>query len=125
MSKKIVLYVDANLELGQVVVEALKLDSYQVLLSPDTEDGIATAHQERPEVVVVDDEAPGDSFELIKRVRQRFPYQALLIVGSSLTPERREAYKKAGVHLFLAKPFTTPKLSEAIKSAYIASLRHE
>ena len=82
-------------------------------------EGLALAHEERPDVVILDVMMPGmDGWEVVRRIRQQPDLEQTRIVMLTARDDkrsRREALD-AGADLYLVKPLSLNELATQIAS---------
>lgn len=109
---KRILIIDDNREMVDFLVEALS-ENYVCLKAYDGEEGIRFVDSERPDLVIVDQMMPRiDGMELVRHVRRNAPTATMPVI--MLTAKNDYSIEvesiKAGVDLFLSKPFDLRKL---------------
>lgn len=111
------LLVEDNEQLAAGIVHNLELEGYEVTWVANGTDGLRTAREEVPDLLILDIMLPGmDGFQVLKALRQdglRFP---VLI----LTARGEEADKVRGFRLdadqYVIKPFGLLELLERVRS---------
>lgn len=92
---------------------------YRVVQATDGEEALAAVARERPALAVVDLMMPRvDGIELIRRLRGA-PETAelpVILVSARARSADAEAGLDAGADAYLAKPFRTEELAEAVRS---------
>ena len=67
------------------------------------------------DVIIVDQKMPHMSgLELVEEIRKRGLSSQIMVLSADVTPEVREAYERADVHLMFPKPFDIAALRSAI-----------
>ncbi|PKN47301.1 MAG: hypothetical protein CVU59_03380 [Deltaproteobacteria bacterium HGW-Deltaproteobacteria-17] len=115
-SRPLLLLLDADTEDGEALKSALRtqLPNMHVLSSPDPEDAIATAMQERPDVIFVTDQLNGFSLlELCSRLQSsRVPVFLFL---SSADNSLVFLYRELGVRGVFVKPYPMTAIMDLIR----------
>lgn len=127
MTKKKILYVDDDEGLRFIVPDMVEeVGEYEVFVAVNGEEGLAVALKEKPDVVVTDIDMPIMSgIALAKKLREIDPYWPIVMVSGDITDERKKIFQEIGINHVIQKPFEIEVLMEAIKQAYLESLRHE
>jgi two-component system, cell cycle response regulator DivK len=103
-----------NRELAEAI---LMRAGYEVLVAPDGETGLATAHSAHPDVILMDIELPGlDGLEATRRLKadattREIPVLALTAYAMRGDEERARA---AGCDGYLTKPIDRQTLLDAV-----------
>jgi len=123
-----VLIVEDNDDSRNMLEALLKLEGYQVTVSPDGQQGLEAILQHRPDVAIVDIGLPGLSgFEVARRVRQELNSSELFLLA--LTGYGRaddiEATRRAGFDAHLVKPLKPEELTRLLtrRASELASRR--
>lgn len=105
---------EANLMLGSMILQSMGLD---VLCAPSGEHAVATARDEKLDMVLMDISMPGiDGFEATRQIRafrdaDALPIVALTAYASSIEKELSE---KCGMNGYLTKPIERGRLASAL-----------
>jgi two-component system response regulator MprA len=88
------------------LVRALELEGYRVLAVPDGIEALAAAHQERPDVIVLDVMMPGiDGLAVCRVLRAEADRTPVLMLTARVETADRVAGLDAGADDYVAKPF--------------------
>ena len=105
--------------LNRELVEAILVRAgYEVLVAPDGETGLTTAHAERPNLILMDLELPGlDGLEVTRRLKadptmQEIPVLAVTAYAMRGDEQRARA---AGCDGYVTKPINRQKLLDAVE----------
>jgi two-component system cell cycle response regulator DivK len=119
MSAKTILYVEDNELNRKIVRDLLRRTSYRLIEAADGEAGIATAREQRPDLILMDIQLPKISgIEAMRTLRQA-PDTAhtpiIAITSFALSGDEQKA-KDAGASAYLAKPFSPFDLLKLIRT---------
>jgi two-component system cell cycle response regulator DivK len=118
MSGKTVLYVEDNEFNRKIVRQLLAATTYRLLEASDGEQGVATALEAQPDLILMDIQLPRMSgLDATQRLRQdprteRIPIIA--VTSFALSGDDQKALE-AGASAYLAKPYSPRQLLELIR----------
>jgi two-component system cell cycle response regulator DivK len=118
MSGKTVLYVEDNEFNRKIVRQLLAATTYRLLEATDGEQGVATALEARPDLILMDIQLPRLSgLDATQQLRQdprtaRIPIIA--VTSFALSGDEQKALE-AGASAYLAKPYSPRQLLELIR----------
>ena len=114
-----ILIIDDDPDTIEFLTLILQRLGYQVLEARDGMDALATAHSEKPDLIILDVMMPGlDGFEVARSLR-RHPETALtpiLMFTAKTQVEDKLAGYEAGVDIYLTKPVHPVELQANIKA---------
>ncbi len=114
-----ILIIDDDPDTIEFLTLILQRLGYQVLVARDGMDALATAHSEKPDLIILDVMMPGlDGFEVARSLR-RHPETALtpiLMFTAKTQVEDKLAGYEAGVDIYLTKPVHPVELQANIKA---------
>jgi two-component system cell cycle response regulator DivK len=109
MSAKTILYVEDNELNRKIVRDLLRRTSYRLIEAVDGESGIATALEERPDLILMDIQLPKISGIEALRTLRNTPVTAntpiIAITSFALSGDQQKA-RDAGASAYLAKPYS-------------------
>jgi two-component system, cell cycle response regulator DivK len=109
MSPKTILYVEDNELNRKIVRDLLRRTSYRLIEATDGEAGIATALEQRPDLILMDLQLPKISGIDAVRTLRNTPATAdtpiIAITSFALSGDQQKA-KDAGASGYLAKPYS-------------------
>lgn len=115
---KTVLYVEDNEFNRKIVRQLLSVTTYRLLEATDGVEGVATAFDARPDLVLMDIQLPKLSgIDATRRIRQdpRTANIPIIVVTSfALSGDDQKAIE-AGASAYLAKPYSPRELLELIR----------
>jgi two-component system cell cycle response regulator DivK len=118
MSARTILYIEDNEFNRKIVRDLLARTSYRLIEAPDGETGVATARQERPDLIIMDIQLPRMSGLDATRALRADPATAhipiIVITSFALSGDDQKA-KEAGATEYLAKPYSPRELLETIR----------
>ena len=118
MSQKTVLYVEDNEFNRKIVRQLLVSTSYRLVEAADGEQGVATAIDKKPDVILMDVQLPNLSgLDATRQLRQE-PATAeipIIIVTSFAMSGDDVKAKEAGASAYLAKPYSPRELLALIR----------
>ena len=118
MSGKTVLYVEDNEFNRKIVRQLLAATTYRLLEASDGEQGVATALETQPDLILMDIQLPRLSgLEATQRLREdprtaRIPI--IVVTSFALSGDDQKAFE-AGASAYLAKPYSPRQLLELIR----------
>lgn len=113
-----VLIIDDEALIRDSVAELLELNCFQVIKASDAEKGLLLAHEESPDLILVDILMPGmDGISFVKclRVNPGFCRTPIIFLSSKSSIEDFRSGMNAGADDYLAKPFSSEDLLETIR----------
>ncbi|HEY6004950.1 MAG TPA: ATP-binding protein [Anaeromyxobacter sp.] len=124
-----ILVVEDNADAANSLRDALEMAGHVVAVAYDGPEGIATAHQFRPEVVVCDIGLPGmDGYAVARALRGDDAFRGVLLLALSgyALPEDARRSAQAGFDAHLAKPASPERLEEVLSMTHArAAASHE
>jgi two-component system cell cycle response regulator DivK len=118
MSAKTILYVEDNELNRKIVRDLLRRTAYRLIEATDGESGIATALEERPDLILMDLQLPKVSGIDAVRALRNAPATAdtpiIAITSFALSGDQQKA-KEAGASAYLAKPYSPFDLLNVIR----------
>ena len=118
MSTKTILYVEDNELNRKMVRDLLRRTSYRLIEAVDGEAGIATALEQRPDLILMDLQLPKVSGIEAVRTLRNAPATAdtpiIAITSFALSGDQQKA-KDAGASAYLAKPYSPFDLLDLIR----------
>jgi two-component system, cell cycle response regulator DivK len=119
MSAKTILYVEDNELNRKIVRDLLRRTSYRLIEATDGEAGIATALEQRPDLILMDLQLPRVSGIDAVRTLRNAPATAstpiIAITSFALSGDQQKA-KEAGASAYLAKPYSPFDLLSMIRT---------
>ena len=119
MSSKTILYVEDNEANRKIVRLLLKNTSYQLIEAYDGEEGVATALEKKPDLILMDIQLPKISgMEAIRRIRTdaEMAHTPIIAITSFALSGDDQKAKEAGATAYLAKPYSPRDLLALIRS---------
>ena len=119
MSRETILVVDGEKDVLKALTAALEEQSYQVLSAGTGEDGLKTATDSGPDLVILDLSLPDmDGFEFCRALKRRTATARIRLI--MLASRSEEADVVAGLELgaddFIAKPFSPRVMLARVKA---------
>ncbi|MEN8376790.1 MAG: response regulator [Gemmatimonadota bacterium] len=117
-----VLVADDEASMRDLLGACLKLAGVRVHTARDGRDALAVARALRPEAVLLDLMMPYlDGLEVCRLLRADPNTRSTTVVLCSASDERDVDWRGAGADAYLAKPFSLPRVPEAIRLAHRAA----
>jgi PAS domain S-box-containing protein len=113
-----VLVVDDNPQIAQLVQDILEDAGYEVLIANDGSEGLAIAHREALDLILMDLQMPGlNGVEVTRRLKTDPATRAIPIIAltAQAMPEEREQALAAGLDDYLTKPIELRVLVDAVE----------
>lgn len=118
MASKLILVIVNEGKTARFLTIGLQQAGYRVSLERDGVRGLACAHRESPDMVLLDWMLPGmDSTEVCRKIREFFPVPILLVTAASAT-ENNIAVPDSGLNDSIRKPFDIGGLLEKIDALF-------
>ena len=118
MSAKTILYVEDNELNRKIVRDLLKRTSYRLIEATDGEVGIATALEQRPDLILMDLQLPKvsglDAVRMLRATAATADTPIIAITSFALSGDQQKA-KDAGAAAYLAKPYSPFDLLSMIR----------
>ena len=119
MSAKTILYVEDNELNRKIVRDLLRRTSYRLIEAADGEAGIATALEQRPDLILMDLQLPKvsglDAVRTLRSAAATADTPIIAITSFALSGDQQKA-KDAGASAYLAKPYSPFDLLSMIRS---------
>lgn len=119
MSNKTILNVEDNEYNLKIVRQLLSRTSYRLIEAVDGEQGVATAHNELPDLILMDIQLPKLSgLEATRQLRAdpKTAHIPIIVITSFALSGDSEKAKDAGASAYLAKPYSPRELLQMIRS---------
>jgi PAS domain S-box-containing protein len=119
-TKRRVLVIEDDPDVGEALRMALRLDQHDVVVARTGAEGIETARRIHPDVVLCDIGLPGmNGYDVARAFRADPPLAAVFLVALSGYAQASDVAraKDAGFDYHLAKPASIPKIQKAIAAA--------
>ena len=119
MSNKTILNVEDNEYNLKIVRQLLSRTSYRLIEAVDGEQGVATAHDEVPDLILMDIQLPKLSgLEATRRLRAdpKTAHIPIIVITSFALSGDSEKAKDAGASAYLAKPYSPRELLQMIRN---------
>jgi signal transduction histidine kinase len=119
-----VLVVDDNVDIAQLLSEALELEGYQTVTAHDSLAALEAWRRFKPHAAVLDLGLPGvDGCELARQLRAEHGKQPVLIAATGYgQPSDRQRTTNAGFDYHLTKPVSVQQLMQALDERLSPSL---
>ena len=117
-----VLVVDDARDVRNLIAAHLKRGGHKVLLAEDGKQALDLAHQEKPDLAIVDIMMPGmNGYELTETLRQipaTKDLPVIVLTARAGGADRAHAFR-VGADAFIQKPFELQRLTDAIASVML------
>jgi len=123
--KKIkLLLVDDEINFLQPIAERLTLKGFDVIVTSNGKEAIASAEKDLFDVALVDFQMPGmDGTAVLKALKERHKHLEIIMLTGHATIESAVESTKLGAFKYLEKPYNFDSLVEAIREAYETRLK--
>jgi two-component system, cell cycle response regulator DivK len=114
-----ILYVEDNEDNVYMLKRRLERAGFEVLVAPDGEQGLAMAHDQRPDLILMDLSLPVmDGWEATRRLKGSEETRSIPVIALSAhaMPGDREKALEAGCDEYDAKPVKLPSLLAKIRA---------
>jgi two-component system cell cycle response regulator DivK len=116
---KTILYVEDNEYNLKIVRQLLSRTSYRLIEALDGEQGVATALQEVPDLILMDIQLPKLSgLDATRRIRTdpKTAHVPIIVITSFALSGDSEKAKEAGASAYLAKPYSPRELLQMVRN---------
>jgi PAS domain S-box-containing protein len=114
-----VLIIDDDPTSREALTELLIEEGYDVSSAAGGEEGLESARENRPDLLLLDMMMPGiDGVEVIRRIRSEPDLRRIRIIAltGDVTRGRLQSVFEAGADRFIAKPFRIPELLDSVRT---------
>ena len=114
-----ILYVEDNEDNVYMLKRRLERAGFEVVVAPDGEQGLAVAHAERPDLILMDLSLPVlDGWQATRRLKEAEETRTIPVIALSAhaMPGDREKALEAGCDDYDAKPVKLPSLLAKIRA---------
>ena len=119
MNDKKILVVEDDKDLISLIKFNLKSEGFNVLLSPNGEDGLFTAKEEKPDLILLDWMPPILSgIEVLQRLKNNKDTKSIPVIFITAKGEENDKIRglNSGADDYIVKPFSTKELIARIKA---------
>ena len=119
MNDKKILVVEDDKDLISLIKFNLKSEGFNVLLSPNGEDGLFTAKEEKPDLILLDWMLPILSgIEVLQRLKNNKDTKSIPVIFITAKGEETDKIRglNSGADDYIVKPFSTKELIARIKA---------
>ena len=119
MNDKKILVVEDDKDLISLIKFNLKSEGFKVLLSPNGEDGLFTAKEEKPDLILLDWMLPILSgIEVLQRLKNNKDTKSIPVIFITAKGEENDKIRglNSGADDYIVKPFSTKELIARIKA---------
>jgi two-component system, cell cycle response regulator DivK len=114
-----ILYVEDNEDNVYMLKRRLERAGFEVVVAPDGEQGLAVAHAQRPDLILMDLRLPVlDGWQATRRLKDSEETRTIPVIALSAQamPGDREKAVEAGCDDYDAKPVNLPRLLAKIRA---------
>jgi CheY-like chemotaxis protein len=113
-----ILYVEDNEDNVYMLKRRLERAGFEVVVAPDGEQGLAVAHDQRPDLILMDLSLPVlDGWEATRRLKgSEMRIIPVIALSAHAMPGDREKALEAGCDDYDAKPVNLPRLLAKIRA---------
>lgn len=125
--KRHVLCIDDDV-MASVRVEAIfENTDYDLVVAYDANEGLELAKKLKPNVILISDNlSEQGGIDLVHKIKASgLLFPEIIVVAYTLDATRQSAYEQLGIRIFVPKPFERNELPDAVRRAYLLSLRHD
>ena len=119
MNDKKIIVVEDDKDLISLIKFNLKSEGFNVLLSPNGEDGLFTAKEEKPDLILLDWMLPILSgIEVLQRLKNNKDTKSIPVIFITAKGEENDKIRglNSGADDYIVKPFSTKELIARIKA---------
>ena len=113
-----ILVADDELSMREFLEILLKKEGHEVACAADGEEALARFQTEPFDLVLSDIKMPKiDGLDLLRKIKERRPNMAVIMITAYASPEDAIAAMKAGAYDYLTKPFKLKEIKSVIRNA--------
>jgi two-component system nitrogen regulation response regulator NtrX len=113
-----ILVIDDEAAIRDSLRMILEYESYECILAPSGQEGIALAEREDPDLIFLDIKMPGmDGLEALQRIRAANPQVPVVMVSGHATVSTAVEATKLGAFDFIEKPLASERILVTIRNA--------
>ena len=119
-----ILLVDDEPSIVKMVGKRLEVEGYQVSVAVDGQDGLAKAHAEQPQLIILDLMLPKlNGYEVCTMLKQdtRHQHIPIILFTAKASDKDEKLGMDCGANAYIRKPFRAPELLETIRNLLAAS----
>jgi len=117
-----ILVADDELSMREFLEILLKKEGHEVACAADGEEALARFQTEPFDLVLSDIKMPKiDGLDLLRKIKERRPNMAIIMITAYASPEDAIAAMKAGAYDYLTKPFKLKEIKSVIRNALAKS----
>ncbi len=116
MEQKTILVVDDEIKIILVLKAYLEKDGFKVLTARDGQEALEKAHQENPDLILLDLMLPIVSGEEVCRRLRQESTVPIIMLTAKVQPEKRVEGLGLGADDYVIKPFSPPEVLARIKA---------
>lgn len=113
-----ILYIEDNPHNMRLVRKMLQMKNYEVIGAKDGKSGIDVAHDEKPDLILLDINLPDiDGIEVCARIRasEEISYIPIVALTANAMHGDRERFLESGMDGYLPKPITRNELINTVR----------
>ena len=113
-----ILIVEDEIDLAKVLAKRLMQNNFEVKIASDAYQGVALAHKEMPDLVILDLMLPaGGGLNVLKNLRKSAHtcHLPIIVVTGSQDEELKRQVREEGVDAFFLKPYEAKVVIGAIE----------
>ena len=115
MTKKKILIIDDEMDMGEVVRDYLKDQGYEAFMTLDAVQGLEIVDKEKPDVVLLDILMPQISgMECLQQILQKNPKTIVLMVSGMQDEQIAKEAIRYGAYDYITKPFDLDYLQNSL-----------
>jgi len=116
--KKSILIIDDEVRIRNSLKEILEDEGFAVFAASDGYEGLKTAEEEFPDLVLLDIWMPGiDGIEVLSKLRENLPQIQVIMISGHGTVETAVKATRLGAYDFIEKPLSLEKILLAVNNA--------
>ena len=119
MSQKRILIVDDDQGILQILKKNLEPQGYEILTASDGQEGLKSARQKNPNLIILDLMLPLlDGYKICRMLKfdRKFKDIPIIMLTSCSQKEDEKLGYEVGADLYITKPFKTEDVMEKIKA---------
>lgn len=120
MTNAVILYIEDNIATLEMMRRILRMEKYKMLEAHTAKEGLELIERERPDLILMDINLPGDmsGLDAVGYLKQHPQFAAIPIVAVTANAMYgdRERYLSAGCDGYLAKPISKVELLNTLST---------
>lgn len=115
---KKVLVVDDEIHITNIIRYTLENEGFQVLTAADGQEGLRTAREEKPDLIILDLMLPNiDGYKVCRLLKfdEKYRHIPIILLSARSSEADKQLGREVGADFYMSKPFDPEELSLKVK----------